>query len=98
MGDREIPTVTDYANLKYTMRCVNESMRLYPHPPVLIRRALVEDELPGFPYKVQKGQDVLLSIYNIHRSPAVWERPDEFVPERFDINGPIPNEQNTDYK
>ena len=33
--------------LKYVMRCVNESMRLYPHPPVLLRRALVEDELPG---------------------------------------------------
>lgn len=37
----------DYMNLKYVMRCVNESMRLYPHPPVLLRRALVEDELPG---------------------------------------------------
>lgn len=34
-------------NLKYVMRCVNESMRLYPHPPVLLRRAIVEDELPG---------------------------------------------------
>jgi hypothetical protein len=28
-------------------RCVNESMRLYPHPPVLLRRSLVPDELPG---------------------------------------------------
>lgn len=34
-------------NLKYVMRCINESMRLYPHPPVLLRRALVEDTLPG---------------------------------------------------
>lgn len=33
--------------LKYVMRCVNESMRLYPHPPVLLRRAMVQDELPG---------------------------------------------------
>ena len=37
----------EYMNLKYVMRCVNESMRLYPHPPVLLRRAMVEDELPG---------------------------------------------------
>ncbi len=28
-------------------RCLNESMRLYPHPPVLLRRANVPDELPG---------------------------------------------------
>jgi hypothetical protein len=37
----------DYQALKYCMRCINESMRLYPHPPVLLRRAMVEDELPG---------------------------------------------------
>ena len=37
----------DYMALKYCMRCVNESMRLYPHPPVLLRRAMVPDELPG---------------------------------------------------
>ena len=37
----------DYTELKYVMRCVNESMRLYPHPPVLLRRAMVQDELPG---------------------------------------------------
>lgn len=41
------PLTEDYMGLKYIMRCVNESMRLYPHPPVLLRRAIVEDELPG---------------------------------------------------
>lgn len=98
MGDRDMPTMADYGNLKYVMRCVNESMRLYPHPPVLIRRALVDDELPGFPYKVRKGQDVILSIYNIHRSPEVWENPDDFIPERFSLEDPVPNELNTDFK
>ena len=29
---------------------------------------------------------------------AVWDRPDEFLPERFPMDGPTPNEQNTDYK
>ena len=47
LGDRDMPSMADYAGLKYVMRCVNESMRLYPHPPVLLRRALVEDKLPG---------------------------------------------------
>ncbi len=41
------PTMADYGNLRYIMRCVNESMRLYPHPPVLLRRALQPDTLPG---------------------------------------------------
>lgn len=42
-----MPDVAGYQALKYVMRCVNESMRLYPHPPVLLRRAEVADTLPG---------------------------------------------------
>jgi len=48
---------------------------------------------------VPRGQDVMISVYNLHRSPAVWgQDANEFKPERFPLNGPIPNEQNTDYK
>ncbi|XP_076916355.1 carotene epsilon-monooxygenase, chloroplastic-like [Bidens hawaiensis] len=72
-------------------------MRLYPHPPVLIRRAIVADELPGN-YKVNPGQDIMISVYNIHHSSKVWENAEEFIPERFGLDGPVPNESNTDYK
>jgi len=41
------PTFTDFTNLRYVTRCVCESMRLYPHPPVLLRRATMPDVLPG---------------------------------------------------
>jgi len=30
--------------------------------------------------------------------PKVWEKAEEFLPERFDIDGAIPNETNTDFK
>ncbi|KAJ0613003.1 putative carotene epsilon-hydroxylase [Helianthus annuus] len=91
------PTYEDIKNLKFITRCINESMRLYPHPPVLIRRAIVEDVLPGN-YKVNPGQDIMISVYNIHHSSKVWERAEEFIPERFGLDGPVPNESNTDYK
>uniref|UniRef100_A0A0A7ACG9 Uncharacterized protein n=1 Tax=Gentiana crassa subsp. rigescens TaxID=3097545 RepID=A0A0A7ACG9_9GENT len=65
-----LPTYEDIKNLKFLMRCINESMRLYPHPPVLLRRALVDDVLPGN-YKVNPGQDIMISVYNIHHSPQV---------------------------
>ena len=32
--------LAQYQQLAYVSRCVAESMRLYPHPPVLLRRAL----------------------------------------------------------
>lgn len=92
-----LPTYEDIKNLKFLTRCVMESMRLYPHPPVLLRRAQVADVLPGN-YKVNPGQDIMISVYNIHHSPQVWERPEEFLPERFDLEGPVPNETNTDFR
>jgi carotene epsilon-monooxygenase len=89
----------DLLQVNYLRWCVAESMRLYPHPPVLIRRALEDDELPGG-WKVHKGQDVMISVYNIHRSESVWKDPDDFLPERWsEYNQPRenPNERNTDY-
>ncbi|KAK3043014.1 hypothetical protein RJ639_002582 [Escallonia herrerae] len=91
------PSYEDIKDLKFLTRCINESMRLYPHPPVLIRRAKVADVLPGN-YKVNAGQDIMISVYNVHHSSQVWERAEEFVPERFDLEGPIPNETNTDFR
>ncbi|KAL3677782.1 hypothetical protein R1sor_020738 [Riccia sorocarpa] len=96
LGGRN-PKIEDVKDLKYLTRCINESMRLYPHPPVLIRRTLEPDVLPGG-YKLGAGQDVMISVYNIHHSPAVWDRAEEFIPERFGLEGPVPNESNTDYK
>ncbi|KAL9318952.1 hypothetical protein ACSQ67_015469 [Phaseolus vulgaris] len=91
------PAYEDIKNLKFLTRCIIESLRLYPHPPVLIRRAQVPDELPGS-YKVNAGQDIMISVYNIHRSSEVWDRAEEFMPERFDLDGPVPNETNTDFR
>ncbi|XP_062165800.1 carotene epsilon-monooxygenase, chloroplastic isoform X1 [Alnus glutinosa] len=91
------PTYEDIKDLKFLTRCITESLRLYPHPPVLIRRAQVADMLPGA-YKVNSGQDIMISVYNIHRSSQVWERAEEFLPERFDLEGPVPNETNTDFR
>lgn len=47
LGDRS-PTLEDIRALGFTTRCLNEAMRLYPQPPVLIRRALEDDIVGGF--------------------------------------------------
>ncbi len=47
LGDRR-PTMEDVQALRFTTRVLNESMRLYPQPPVLIRRALADDVLYGY--------------------------------------------------
>lgn len=82
-----IPTFDDLPNLLYTRLALVEALRLYPEPPVIIRRALKETELPqgggSGPVKLVKGTDVFISTWNLHRSKALWDRPAEYRPERF---------------
>ena len=35
---------------------------------------------------------------NSHLCFKVWEQAEEFIPERFDLEGPVPNESNTDFR
>lgn len=64
VGDRT-PALEDIKQLRLTTRVINEAMRLYPQPPVLIRRAIEDDVLGGF--HVAAGSDIFISVWNIHR-------------------------------
>ncbi|GAB2218540.1 hypothetical protein Droror1_Dr00001767 [Drosera rotundifolia] len=95
LGDR-YPTIEDMKNLKYTSRVINESLRLYPQPPVLIRRSIEDDVLGGYPIK--KGEDIFISVWNLHRGPNLWEDAEKFNPERWPLDGPSPNETNQNFR
>ena len=100
LGTKPFPTYEDMTKMPYLERCFHESMRLYPQPPVYTRRAVVVDVLPKNLGVVPAGQDILVSIYNLHRSPESWGPNSQvFEPMRF---GPLslgqPNELNTGYR
>ena len=86
LGDRA-PSMDDLEKLELVRLCVAESLRMYPEPPLLIRRALDEDQLPsdtsGTSARLLRASDVFIAVYSIHRSPLYWENPDEFDPHRF---------------
>ncbi|KAA8538894.1 hypothetical protein F0562_025586 [Nyssa sinensis] len=94
LGDR-FPTIEDMKKLKYTSRVISESLRLYPQPPVLIRRSLENDMLGEYPIK--RGEDIFISVWNLHRSPKLWDDADKFNPERWPLDGPNPNETNQNF-
>ncbi|KAK3026609.1 hypothetical protein RJ639_040146 [Escallonia herrerae] len=94
LGDR-FPTIEHMKKLKYTTRVINESLRLYPQPPVLIRRSTGDDILGKYPIK--RGEDIFISVWNLHRSPKHWEDSDKFNPERWPLDGPNPNETNQNF-
>lgn len=94
LGDR-FPTIEDMKKLKYATRVINESLRLYPQPPVLIRRSIEDDTLGQYPIK--RGEDIFISVWNLHHSPSLWENADKFIPERWPLDGPNPNETNQNF-
>ena len=99
IGDRD-PDFNDISKLNLVRLVVAESLRMYPEPPLLIRRALEDDILPagatGFQTKIMRGTDLFLALYNVHRNEDFWENPDDFDPDRF--LRPFKNDKRPDWE
>ena len=61
---------------------VKETQRLWPGAAVSGRQSVAPVELRG--HEIPAGTMVLYSPWVTHRMPSLWERPDEFVPERWE--------------
>ena len=59
-----------------------ESMRLYPPAPMLFRTALKADRL--LDVDIEPGAIVIISPWIMHRHKLLWDRPDAFIPDRFE--------------
>jgi cytochrome P450 len=75
------PTAADLPALRYLSMVVRESLRLYPPSWGFDRKATVDCELGGHP--IRRGTLVVISQWVTHRDERFFERPEEFVPERW---------------
>ncbi|MFO0579069.1 MAG: cytochrome P450 [Polyangia bacterium] len=80
LGDRP-PRPEDFGALMYTRAVVAEALRLHPAAYIINRRVRENDVICG--RRVYKGGSIVISPMLLHRHPAYWEQPDEFVPERW---------------
>jgi len=82
LGGR-IPTFEDLPKLTYARMVFEETLRLYPPAWMISRTPLREDTISGYHVRGGGTSMIALCIFLTHRHPDFWERPDEFMPERF---------------
>jgi len=67
--------------LKFTRDVFREALRLYPPVPMMVRENTCPEAFRG--RDVAPGAQVVLSPWHLHRHERIWDRPDEFNPDRW---------------
>ncbi|TGO63315.1 hypothetical protein BOTNAR_0102g00170 [Botryotinia narcissicola] len=82
-GDKRVrPNMDMMESMKYTRAVVRELLRW--RPPVLMVPYVAKKAFPITPdYTVPKGAMIVPTTYPALRDPDVYDRPDEFDPERY---------------
>lgn len=75
------PAHQDPGSFPFTRAVLDETLRLYPPAFLIARAAAGSDDIAGM--TVRKDDIILISPWLLHRHVKFWDRPDAFLPERF---------------
>ncbi|KAF8022914.1 hypothetical protein BT93_F0431 [Corymbia citriodora subsp. variegata] len=73
---------SDLSKLAYVQAIVKETLRLYPPASLSGMREFTQDCTVGG-YHVPAGMRLIVNLWKLQSDPRIWERPEEFEPERF---------------
>jgi cytochrome P450 len=80
LGDR-LPTMADLHQMPYSRMILQETLRIRPPAWQVMRTAVEDDEIDGYPIKA--GTNLVALMYMCHFHPDEWTDPETFDPERF---------------
>ncbi|XVF54573.1 hypothetical protein PTKIN_Ptkin05aG0192000 [Pterospermum kingtungense] len=87
VGKKSKVDVNDINRMEYLKCIVKETLRLHPPVPFLVpRKTTASVKLRGF--DIPSDVTVFINLFAIQRDPDWWEKPEEFIPERFE-NSPV---------
>nr|AZR39408.1 cytochrome P450 [Agasicles hygrophila]UYD61984.1 cytochrome P450 307A2 [Agasicles hygrophila] len=79
-GASRLPNLLDKSSMPYTESVIWETLRM-ASSPIVPHVASTDTEILG--YNVPKGTMVFINNYDLNVSPNYWNKPDNFMPERF---------------
>jgi len=74
-------TMADMSKLRLTRDVFRETLRLYPPVPMMVRETTRPERFRD--RDLPTGSQVVLSPWHLHRHERIWDRPDDFDPDRF---------------
>ncbi|MEM9048954.1 MAG: cytochrome P450 [Pseudomonadota bacterium] len=77
----DTPDLAAIRSLSLTRAAVQETLRLYPPVPMLLRETAHPETWRG--RRLPRGTLVILSPWHLHRHRRFWTEPDAFHPERW---------------
>ncbi|KAL5750633.1 hypothetical protein ACOSP7_025236 [Xanthoceras sorbifolium] len=79
--------MSDIDQMEYLKCVIKESLRLHPSAPLLVpRETSAMIKMGG--YDIPANTKVFVNAWSMQRDPELWDRPEEFYPERF-VNDPL---------
>ncbi|KAH8417455.1 hypothetical protein KR222_000257 [Zaprionus bogoriensis] len=76
-------TYDSIQDMKYLELCVMETARKYPALPLLNRICTKEYQLPGTNKTIEKGTQIIFSLFGMHRDGEYFPEPLRYNPDRF---------------
>ncbi len=76
-----LPTMADLHQMPYSRMILQETLRIRPPAWQVMRTAVEDDEIDGYPIKA--GTNLMALMYMCHFHPDEWTDPEAFDPERF---------------
>ena len=75
------PDFAALSKLEFTRDVFRETLRLYPPVPMMVRENLCPEHFRG--RDVAPGAQIVLSPWHVQRHERIWDRPDDFDPDRW---------------